>query len=58
MSPEKMVNTLFAPAGANSARLFRQTEKWPDAFASGHFIALYYFFAALPNRRLTAPESV
>ena len=26
--PEKMVKTLFAPAGANSARLFRQTE--PD----------------------------
>jgi hypothetical protein len=26
MSPEKMVKTLFAPAGANSARLFRQTE--------------------------------
>ena len=24
--PEKMVKTLFAPAGANSARLFRQTE--------------------------------
>ena len=28
MSPEKMIKTLFAPAGANSARLFRQTE--PD----------------------------
>ena len=26
MSPEKMVKTLFAPAGANSARLFRQAE--------------------------------
>jgi len=33
-------------------------QKWPDAFASGHFITLYFFFAALPKRRLTAPESV
>ena len=28
MSPEKMIKTLFAPAGANSARLFLQSE--PD----------------------------
>lgn len=29
MSPEKMIKTLFAPAGANSARHFRQSET-PD----------------------------
>ena len=32
MSPEKINKTLFAPAGANSARLFRQTEMRPLFF--------------------------
>ena len=32
--PEKMVKTLFAPAGANSARLFRQVGP-PDRGAVG-----------------------
>ena len=32
MSPEKMVKTFFAPAGANSARLFRLTELRPLFF--------------------------
>ena len=33
MSPEKMVKTLFAPAGANSARLFSPSVSFADSSA-------------------------
>ena len=37
MSPEKMIKTLFAPAGANSARLFDRL-KYPEGSSSGYLV--------------------
>ena len=48
MSPEKMVKTLFAPAGANSARLFRQTER-PMDFLIHRALSMFSYFIAAAN---------